>query len=469
MSHTYWGPAAGAPYSTALGYIPEAPLDESRFGDNSFPSQTIFSGGSGISFYYQTPSFQAGPGVPAADPTPNAGSIPSTSYVVPGPHRYLPDVSLISSVYHDSTIYCSEGSCKVNADGTVAGLGLVGGTSVAAPTMAGVQALINQKNGGRQGNANYYYYRLAATQSQTNCVSATYVTTAGCSFHDGQVGTNNIPSNAAATTYIGWSAGPGYDLALGLGSPDVNNLATAWEHRQLQRDHNIVYPHPDHRHHPRSHAEHHRQRDTHLRHRNSHRGTSASSPALQRAASASTPSRAVPPQGHSPAFPPAPTTFTLHYAGDTTYGGSNSAPISVTISPEGSVLTAHSYLLSTTGGLSAATSYLYGANVYLDAQVAGASGTGTPTGTVGFTLSRGTTVAASFNNQLDSFGDTYFDAGLGYANYDIMPTAPVLPPGTYTTTIYYSGDNTFNASTATPITFTITPANPGPRAPRRLD
>ena len=454
----YWGPAAGAPYSTALGYIPEAPLDESRFGDNSWPSQIIFSGGSGISFYYQTPSFQAGPGVPSADPTPNAGTIPTSSFVVPGPHRYLPDVSLISSVYHDATIYCSEGSCKLNADGTVAGIGAVGGTSVAAPTMAGVQALINQKNGGRQGNANYYYYRIAAAQSQTNCISATYVLTAGCGFHDGQVGTNNIPSNAAATTYIGWSAGPGYDLAMGLGSPDVYNLATAWSTVSFNATTTSFTLTPT----------------TGITHGATQNITvnvapisGSGNPTGDVSIIASVAYGGVgfytlsngSVTGTLTGLPAGTYNVYAHYSGDTTYGGSNSAPISVTISPEGSVLTATSYLLGTTGGLSAATSFLYGANVYIDATVAGASGTGTPTGTVGFKLSKGATAVLSFNNQLDSFADTYFDAGLGYAGYDIMPTAPVLSPGTYTAAITYSGDTTFNASTATPITFTVTPAN----------
>ena len=38
-----------------------------------------------------------------------------------------------------------------------------GGTSFASPAMAGIQALIDQKYG-RQGNANYVYYALAAKQ-----------------------------------------------------------------------------------------------------------------------------------------------------------------------------------------------------------------------------------------------------------------------------------------------------------------
>ena len=39
-----------------------------------------------------------------------------------------------------------------------------GGTSFAAPMMAGIQALVNQRWGGRQGNPNPVYYALAEQQ-----------------------------------------------------------------------------------------------------------------------------------------------------------------------------------------------------------------------------------------------------------------------------------------------------------------
>ena len=39
-----------------------------------------------------------------------------------------------------------------------------GGTSFASPSMAGIQALIDQKMGGEQGNPNYTYYKLAAAE-----------------------------------------------------------------------------------------------------------------------------------------------------------------------------------------------------------------------------------------------------------------------------------------------------------------
>jgi subtilase family serine protease len=153
---TFWGgPSLAVPFESAMSYIPEVPWDESAYGITPFIGTTTIDtdgGGltaesSGISFFYGTPSWQTGPGVPTTDPTPTEGSIPPASYVVAGPHRYLPDVSANAAVYQDPTMFCSEGICQLNADGTLANAGLVGGTSVAAPTMASVQALINQANG----------------------------------------------------------------------------------------------------------------------------------------------------------------------------------------------------------------------------------------------------------------------------------------------------------------------------------
>ena len=48
--------------------------------------------------------------------------------------------------------------------GAPSGWSGAGGTSFAAPIMAGVQALINRHAGGRQGNPNYRLYTLAAKQ-----------------------------------------------------------------------------------------------------------------------------------------------------------------------------------------------------------------------------------------------------------------------------------------------------------------
>ena len=448
----YWGPAAGAPYSTALSYIPEVPWNEGNGGTHALSG--LAAAGSGISLYYQTPSYQTGPGVPTTDP------IVFAAAVVPGPHRYLPDVSLVAAAGHDATIFCSEGSCKLNAAGAVAGIGLVGGTSVATPVMASVQALINQKNGGRQGLANYYYYRIAAAQSQTNCIASTLPSTAGtaCAFHDIATGNTNVPSNAAGTTSIGFTAAPGYDLAIGLGSADVNNLANAWSTVSFNATRTSLTLTPT----------------TGITHGATQNITIGVTPVsgsgvptgdvsiIANAASGGVGFYTLSSgsaTGTLSGLPAGSYTVYAHYAGDLTYGGSNSPAVSVTIAPEPSTLSVSPYLLATNGSLNPASTFAYGANVYLDAYVAGASQTGTPTGKVTFTLNNGTSNLPAVVAALDTYADAYFDAGLGFASYDIAPTARVLPPGAYTVSAAYSGDTSFNASSMAPFGITVVPAN----------
>lgn len=122
----------------------------------------------------------------------------------------------------------------------------IGGTSVATPAMAGVMALINQKTGEAQGLAAPELYKLAASQSYGAC-SAEFIgnnpTAANkCYFYDIDSGTIAMPCDAAdgspncniahAGDYVGilsgYSAGPGYDQATGLGSLNVANVVNAW-------------------------------------------------------------------------------------------------------------------------------------------------------------------------------------------------------------------------------------------------
>jgi hypothetical protein len=181
-----------------------------------------------------------------------------------------------------------------NADDVFANY--AGGTSFVAPAFAGIMALINQKSGQRQGQANYVLYPLAAEQyvnygsatqpSLANC--AAYLgpqALSGCYFHDVSAtpasgplpfvtGTTSVPCIGSATAagtftdtstdpasnkancygyqitvtdnsgtltttpdYYGvlsttgnaaaFSAGPGYDLATGLGSPNAYSLVNA--------------------------------------------------------------------------------------------------------------------------------------------------------------------------------------------------------------------------------------------------
>lgn len=187
----YWN-ASNNPatyYVTAKAWIPEVVWNDSS------ASGGLWSGSGGISSIYATPSWQTGPGVPASDP----GSS--------GHHRYIPDVSL-SGASHDPYLVMLNG-----------GLIGVGGTSAAAPSFAGIMALRNQKLNSRAGNPATALYTMA-NQFPT-------------AFHDVVTGTNAVPCTAGTPNCVGgmltgFAAGPGYDMASGLGSVNAYNLVMNW-------------------------------------------------------------------------------------------------------------------------------------------------------------------------------------------------------------------------------------------------
>jgi len=134
-----------------------------------------------------------------------------------------------------------------------------GGTSFAAPAMAGIQALIDQKYG-KQGNANYVYYALAANQFNTQGAKACNASqttgalpAASCVFNDVTAGDMDVPcgqnskgksydcfgdgtdiiGELSTSTSAGEPAYPatvGYDLGTGLGSVNATMLFNAWPH-----------------------------------------------------------------------------------------------------------------------------------------------------------------------------------------------------------------------------------------------
>jgi subtilase family serine protease len=133
-----------------------------------------------------------------------------------------------------------------------------GGTSFTAPQFASIQALINQKAGGRQGNPAPIYYDLAAWEygSPTHPVTAVLSECnssdgnkvgSDCIFHDVTRGTNDVPCYGTSNCYdpnpavdfgvlsvsdtslkVAYPTTKGWDFATGLGSPNVYNLVTRW-------------------------------------------------------------------------------------------------------------------------------------------------------------------------------------------------------------------------------------------------
>lgn len=479
---SYWGAGGTAPYGTALGYIPETVWSEGSF-DIVQQSSGVSGGGGGVSMFTGRPAWQVGPGIgadPAGPTFTTTGAIPATQQ-----HRLVPDVSLIAAGNHDGTIFCSEGVCKLDASGNVAGIGVVGGTSVATPVMAGVQALINQKNGGRQGNANYYYYKLAAAQTTANCAS-TLPPAATCNFNDIVTGNNYSPlkntgsytvatgtlNGTLGTDYLGFAAGTGYDVATGLGTPNITNLATNWKTITFTATTTKLTLSPT---------------------KTAHGTAIAATITVAPTTGTGTPTgdvsvRAVAqtPAGFDgnvytlsggsvsaslTALPGGTYNVIAHYAGDSVFGASDSAPVSVTITKEDSTTFLTPGNATSGGSLTSQSTFAYGLSVYLETEVQGNSATavngnnvlntGIPTGAVTYALTLGTKALPSVSANLDVYGTSYLEAGQSFAGYLLNANYPVLAVGSYSATVSYPGDNSFNPSNAT-ATFAVTKASVNP-------
>ncbi len=171
----YWSSSNSSAQGSALNYIPEVVWNESTGGG-------LWASGGGASTVYGKPSWQSGSGVPADG------------------KRDVPDVSL-TAAGHDGYLIEMNGGEYV-----------VGGTSAASPSFAGLMALVVQNAGARQGNANTAFYALASKQASGGAPV----------FHDTTSGTNSVPG------LTGFSAGAGYDRASGLGSVDAGVMVNHW-------------------------------------------------------------------------------------------------------------------------------------------------------------------------------------------------------------------------------------------------
>jgi hypothetical protein len=193
-SGTFWSAQNRINFESALSYIPEKAWNDTLLGKG------LAAGGGGPSLVYAKPWWQIGPGVP----NDNA--------------RDVPDISLTASGEHDAYMMYARGELMT-----------VGGTSASSPSFAGIVSILNQFLTARGeiakpglGNINPVLYNLA--QNTTGL------------FHDVTVGNNIVPcapgSKGCAMGSFGYEAGPGYDLATGLGSIDALNLVTKWSSLQ---------------------------------------------------------------------------------------------------------------------------------------------------------------------------------------------------------------------------------------------
>ncbi len=154
-------------------------------------------GGGGISNTFALPAWQTGQGVINVNSSGAPCNAPNGQYC-----RQVPDVSANADPASGYAIYCTVN----NAGCSPAGWLNVGGTSAAAPLWAGSMALINQyllsKGKTVVGFANPALYGIFNAQQSLPA------------FHDVTSGTN-----------LYYPAAAGYDMASGIGSPDINNLA----------------------------------------------------------------------------------------------------------------------------------------------------------------------------------------------------------------------------------------------------
>jgi subtilase family serine protease len=206
----YWSSTNGAGLLSALGYIPEGGWNEP---ETTSGATQVSSSGGGVSSYITTPSWQTGTGVPPA----RAG-------------RYTPDVSFSASC-HDGYIGCfaaGGGSCVAGASGTLDAIFC--GTSAAAPGMAGVAALLDQKQHGAQGNLNPWIYQQAATASAPfHDVTVATSGVTSCSVNTPSMCNNSIPGPTSLTGgQAGYLVTAGYDEVTGLGSLDVGKFLNSY-------------------------------------------------------------------------------------------------------------------------------------------------------------------------------------------------------------------------------------------------
>ena len=295
---TWWNATNGTGYGSAVGYVPETTWAGycsnalfasylQKAGSTTYgPTYTpwaicnnraaysnslveVVGGAGGVSTYNTIPSFQSVYGV-------GLNNV-STTY------RNIPDVSWFASNgwWGHFIPYCESDAYACTVAEYDTGVMGAGGTSFVAPQLAGFFALVSQKTGERQGQADYTLYNLAAQQYGTpGSPSATIAACSGsnvatgqappssCFFYDisndmaslqgGTItpgiyqpcesttpdcyyatntkssgnshiyGVNQAPGTAANTDVLGFVAGPGYDDATGLGSININYTVNNW-------------------------------------------------------------------------------------------------------------------------------------------------------------------------------------------------------------------------------------------------
>jgi subtilase family serine protease len=192
-----------------------------------YPSGYDGSGGGGVSTMYAQPSYQAG-----IVPTSLAETLPDGSHSAT-PMRVVPDVSALADP--STGILIGQTTLQPNGKTYAFSLSRIGGTSVACPTFAGIEADAQQAVGGPIGFANPAIYYLD-THSPYNSSSPAYNDVTDHPLGPGHLAevrnnyTNPATKAGPLLTYLrtlgvngegkdALRAVAGYDDATGVGSP----------------------------------------------------------------------------------------------------------------------------------------------------------------------------------------------------------------------------------------------------------
>jgi pro-kumamolisin-like protein len=272
-NNTYWRATNSPTYESAKSYVPEIPWNDScaslllaefegfsqTYGSSGFCNSSL-----GEADFLDTVGGSGGPSGCATGKPSESGVVSGTCAGWPKPSyqsvfgnprdgvRDIPDVSLFAGdgLWLHYYPYCFSGPGGASCTEAPVDWPGAGGTSFCSPIMAGIQALVNEKIGSRQGNPNVVYYKLAATEYGAKGDSACNSTlgnsvASSCIFYDVRQGDNDVncigtrncylpsgengvlsTSNSAYDPAFGTTTG--WDFATGIGTVNAYNLVNDW-------------------------------------------------------------------------------------------------------------------------------------------------------------------------------------------------------------------------------------------------
>jgi hypothetical protein len=496
---TYWNSTNSSSWSSAKSYIPESTWNDScaRTGLSAScasvsshgtdliaggggPSNCVNSTGTFPDFTcsggYSKPSWQSGAGVP----NDSARDMPDLSlFAGDGFNRSFYAICEADAVYPYAS--CNPSAYQWSFTGG-------GGASASAQVFAGIMALVNQKYG-RQGNANFVLYPLAAKSGNScasNATMAPGASSSSCVFYDTVKGNNSVAcvggspncsnTNTASGQYgimatskggttPAWTTTTGYDRATGLGTVNIANLVNKWTSVSFTPSTTTLSlsttPPTD----PIALAHGQPVNFTINVAPKSGSGTPTGDVSLI-AQTSSNPNSSTIGIGSFPLSGGSITSTTnmlpggtynliAHYAGNGTYGGSDSDPVSVVVGKEDSQTKVGVVSCDYASGVchGGVTNFVYGSSLnMLRMDVTNATGqpcASPTTGLIAYPCPTGAVTATVL------YAMAYYTLNShGYAEDQFRQ----FPGGTYNLSASYDGDTSYAASTSAPVAIDVTKA-----------